>query len=173
MIVVRQQHGMRHRVRQFFTAVSLHESAAVDAEIRTALNDDRQWRLVQRLSPADRAHVLTVYRSLRQRGYDDEELLRAALLHDVGKVDERGRVRLIHRVVHVLGTAISPRLAQWVSSWSHGMYLARNHAWLGAELARDAGASVRCCWLIAHHEDSEVDDAALRALITADSEAVR
>lgn len=172
MIAARQQQSLQRRVRQFFAIAVARQSSAVDAQIRAELNDDRQWCLVQRLAPADRAHMLAVFHVLQRRGHTDADLLRAALLHDTGKADERGRVRLAHRVARVVAEAIGPEFVQWLSRRSHGMYLAVNHAVLGARLARDAGASERCCWLIAHHEDVETVDEALQALIAADREAV-
>jgi hypothetical protein len=53
-----------------------------------------------------------------------------------------------------------------------GLYLARHHAALGARIAANAGASARCCELIARHEGPAGDDGALAALMAADAQAV-
>jgi hypothetical protein len=100
-----------------------------------------------------------VYDWLRACGVTDSDLLQAGLMHDVGKADERTRVRLLHRVVIVVGRRLAPvwLSREWVTPHGnrllHGLYLAHNHANLGAESAAGAGASRRCCALIAAHDD--------------------
>jgi hypothetical protein len=56
----------------------------------------------------------------------------------------------------------------------HGLWLSVRHAEIGAELARAAGASERCCDLIASHgQFPNVSDPQLAALAAADDEAIR
>jgi putative nucleotidyltransferase with HDIG domain len=166
------------RIAQFVGAVRCKDDPAVDARLRVLLGNDAQWALLQRLAPFDRAHHLRVHELLVTLGHDDLDLLRAALLHDIGKADERGRVRLPHRVVSTLLGELAPSLLARLSRADrdgvrHGLYLAAHHARLGAELAAQAGASARCCALIAGHEGAQVgDDPLLAALIAADSQAI-
>lgn len=139
------------------------------------LQNEAQWRLLLRLSAFDRAHHLRVYDTLVAAGYADFNLLLAAALHDVGKADERGRVRLAHRVLKVLLQAIVPGLVgRRAGGWfGHGLFLAQHHPRLGAELAMAAGVSERCAELIARHEERlPVDDPQLRVLIQADAGAI-
>jgi hypothetical protein len=137
------------------------------------LDDERQYALLIPLSPYDRAHHLEVYERLLSAGHADPDLLRASLLHDVGKADGRGRVRLQHRVARVVLRRVTPELLRRLGSrpsrmW-HGLYLAENHAALGAQAACEAGASPRCCDLIAAHESEPPwDNPLLAALIAAD-----
>jgi hypothetical protein len=126
------------------------------------------------LSPFDRSHLCRVHARLRSRGETDADVLTAALLHDVGKVDGCRRVRLIHRVVRVLLEPLAPRLLERLGrlpapGWRAGFALAVHHATIGAGRANELGCSARTCWLIAHHEDDPPpeDDALLR-LIAAD-----
>jgi HD superfamily phosphodiesterase len=117
--------------------------------------------------------VLGVHDRLLATGYSDPELLRAALLHDAGKADCRARVGITHRVLRVLLKRFAPGLLGRLATGrprSHRLYLAEHHARLGAEAARHAGASERCCWLIANHERdvADVTDSELLALIAAD-----
>lgn len=166
--------GLR-RLRQGFAALANHPDAAVDRRLRLLVSDDRQWVLLARLSSFDRSHLVAVHDTLVAMGCDDADILRAALLHDVGKADDRGRVRLLHRVVKVLGERWCPRCLERVArrdgGWlGHGVWLATRHAENGAILARDAGASERVCELIHLHDDSSaaLGDAGLRLLRRAD-----
>lgn len=173
-----QRHGpasrLTRRVSQFVRACTARHDPALDHELRHLLGDARQWALLARLPHYDRLHHLQVYRRLEAMGYRDPDLLRAALLHDIGKADERGRVMLVHRVARVLLRAVWPgalaRFGRRNGSWlTHGLYLAEHHALLGAQLARAAGASERCCRLILLHDGSrEHDDPDLAALAAAD-----
>lgn len=97
-------------------------------------------------------------------------------MHDVGKADERGRVRLVHRIGRVLVRRLAPgaftALATRVEGYPalHGFYLAEHHPVLGAELARRAGASSESCRLIRQHEAASSKDPLLSALVRADEQ---
>lgn len=162
------------RVMQFRRALFHRRDADGDQRLRMVVQNEEQWRLLARLSSFDRAHHLQVRDALVAAGYNDPDLLLAAALHDVGKADEHGRVYLLHRVLNVVARRVAPgvaeKLARKGGNWlTHGMYLAGNHPRLGAELAAGAGASERCCRLIARHEDAGPwDDPDLEALILAD-----
>jgi hypothetical protein len=166
------------RVRQFSHALRSRPDPVVDAELRRLLGSDAQWALLTRLTPFDRAHHLRVHALLVESGHDDPDLLRAALLHDVGKADERGRVNPLHRAAHVILGWIAPRLLTRVAvngGWfGHGLWLSLHHAGNGAVLAARAGASERCCALIAAHAGPlRSTDPMLVALAAADHASIR
>lgn len=159
------------RLRQGLAALVSRPEPEVDRRLRSLLGDERQWALLARLSSFDRIHHLAVHDALVAGGCEDVDVLRAALLHDIGKADARGRVRLPHRVVKVLGTRLFPgqldRLARKDGGWfRHGVWLAVRHADAGAALASEAGANARVCDLIRRHHDAEgaADDLGLAIL---------
>ncbi len=64
--------------------------------------------LFDTMSNADQQHSLRVCRGLQAQGYVEQDMLAAALLHDVGKA--QGRVPFWTRPVIVLGKLCAPRL---------------------------------------------------------------
>ena len=165
--------GPTARVHQFITTLTHRHTDEIDDRIRGLLDNDDEWRLVARLSPFDRAHHLRVHDALRQNGYTDSDLLRAALLHDIGKANEAGQVRLWHRVMRVVGRKWCPqawrRLARSQTRMAVGCHLAEHHALIGADAVASAGGSDRCCDLVRRHEERlPTGDTLLDALIKAD-----
>lgn len=176
--VWRSGRGVVWRVNQLFRTIAYRHGPEVDRKLRAVLQNEAQWELLLRLSAFDRAHHLRAHDALVAAGYADLDLLLAAALHDVGKADEHGRVRLVHRVLKAPLQAVSPRLLNRVArhggGWlGHGLYFAQHLSRLVAELAQAAGASLRCSELIARHEEGlPEDDPELRVLIQADAGAI-
>jgi hypothetical protein len=116
-------------------------------------------QLFTTMSPADQRHSLRVYQGLRARGWRDQDILTAALLHDVGKAS--GRVPFWTRPAIVLGKRCAPRLLarltrypiepQGLSRWRRALSYAWWHAEVGADLAAGSGLSARAVHFIRMH----------------------
>jgi len=139
------------RVRQFLAAV---RAGVNDDELAILAQhlDPPQRDLFREMSPIDQRHCLDVLHTLLRQGRSDPDLLRAALLHDVGK---RG-IRLWHRVAGVLLGAFWPTLLEKLAvnrpqSWLYGFYIYRYHADLSAELAERSGCPPSVVELVRGH----------------------
>jgi hypothetical protein len=95
---VRQQLG-------FVRPLSMEEKAEVVAHLPNSA-----LALFQSMSFADQRHALRVYRGLRARGCTEQDMLAAALLHDVGKAG--GRVPFWTRPAIVIGKKIAPQILE-------------------------------------------------------------
>jgi hypothetical protein len=129
-------------------------------------------RLFYTMDLRDQRHGLDVLYSLQRLGQDDDTLLAAALLHDVGK----GPIRLWHRVAFVLLEATSPRVLERVASrdgasWRRTLWRCRHHAELGAALAEAAGAPAETVQLIRMQDERNSGDPLLTLLQEADEDA--
>lgn len=148
--------------------------------------------LFRQMSPIDQKHAIGVARRIgdiaRRRGiWDGEEirvLVRAALLHDIGKI--AGDIGLFDRVAIVLVKRLAPSLARTLvergkydlesgsskGSWRTGLcrafYAQAVHAERGAALAELVGVEEAVVRLIRHHHDSHEGDRLLEVLAEAD-----
>ena len=144
--------------------------------ILAAVLSPEQRQVFLSLSSVDQAHLLRVYRAVKQADpAASNDLHVAALLHDVGKVSPSGRVRLVHRVLRVALAKFAPSAWSRLTAlpargWRTGFVLAEHHPALGAEIADRLGCSARTSWLIAQHgtRSFPIDDPELRLLVEAD-----
>jgi hypothetical protein len=122
---------------------------------------DQALLLFQAMSPADQRHSLRVFQGLLARGCEDNDLLAAALLHDVGKA--QGRVPFWTRPAIVLGKLVAPRFlsrlvvnpyeGRAMPAWRRALSNAWWHAEIGADLAAAAGLSEKAViYIRTHHQ---------------------
>ena len=159
-----------HRVEQFFGHLTARVSSDETALARQLL-PPAAWPLFDHMPVADRRHALDVVGRLLAAGWDDRDLLAAALLHDAAK---GSRMRLWHRVGGVLLEAVSPRLLERLASpdprsWRHPFHLYLQHAGLSADAAQAAGLGPRTVDLI--RGDAAEEDGPMAAAFHAADEA--
>lgn len=133
-----------HRVGQFVAHVRARVSPEQDA-FAARLLPPGAARLFADMPIADRRHGLEVAQRLSAAGFDDPELLAAALVHDAGK---GRRMRLWHRVAAVMVDAVAPRLLARIASSDpasagYPFHLYLHHGPLSADAALAAGCSAR------------------------------
>jgi hypothetical protein len=101
---------MRYRLRQFLAAVAGH--ITLDEHVLVVrLLDPGELRLFKRMPHFDQRHCLDVYHTLICAGHNDPLLLRAALIHDCGKVADNGRaIPLLYYGLFVVIKRFAPSL---------------------------------------------------------------
>ncbi len=175
MNATRSQSGnvaqVRYRVRQF---ANVFRARLSDDEWHTAeaLLAPPLLALFRQIPAMGQRHSMDVCRTLQRQGCRDNEILIAALLHDVGK----GRVHVGQRVAFVLLARLTPGLlSRWAAErpgpWRRALYRMLHHDELGAAMAAQAGASAAAVALIRDHERafaSSPTDARLALLRAAD-----
>ena len=156
-------------VRRFFRGF---RGTLTPAERQTveALLRPEELRCFRALQGREQRHAIDVLSHLRAHGSPSDDLLVAALLHNVGK----GRVLLYERVAYTLLSMFTPGLLARVAApdgrgFRRAMAAQRDHPTLGAETLAAIGVSPRVVELVrGHHDASAGDDAELAALIEAD-----
>ena len=158
--------GILYRVRQFKHAVSAKPTSEDLDEIQGILTPE-QMALFRQMQASEQAHSLRVFKQLHKLGKaglvtNHPDLFVAALLHDIGKVNQP--LRLYERVMVVLGKALFPdRSKIWgnvsigslshLGGWKRPFIVAEQHPKWGAEMAEEAGTSPLAVTLIRHHQD--------------------
>ncbi len=171
-----------YRSRQFFAALFGRVQPDEMSSARRVLGPNL-YPLFARMPSQYRRHALTVYRRVIDAGCTDPHVLRAALLHDVGKYSpSTGRyVTLGHRVAIVLLKATPPgkRLLKALARPNpqgisgiliYPFYLSSHHAELGSQLAASHGAAPEVVQLIARHHCHDLNLSGLSTLQAADDQ---
>lgn len=140
--------------------------ASPDDEWARLILEPAEYELYKMLPAAERAHAVKVARCAESRERDvPHEVLRAALLHDIGKVGSSGHV--VHRVIaHLLpepDVAAEPRLPGLAGT----RQAKRHHAAYGALKVLETTGDTRVAWLIRHHHQPG-DDAWARLIRACD-----
>ncbi len=157
--------GIRYRLWQFVQAVR-GPSKPPDLGPFADLLTTEQTKLFASMAIVDQHHCLAVAQALAAQGLRQPDLLRAALIHDVGK--SLGCIRLWERVVYVLLRCFAPGMIRRMGSaqpgrFGHGLYLLAHHADLGAQLAAEVGFSEATVRFVRGRGDADLQEALRRA----------
>ena len=151
--------SLPHLVRRFFVTLLARVDpvgiATVDRVLSPAERD-----LFLTMNESDQRHSIDLCERLWSDGHAEPDLLRAALLHDVGKAS--GSLPILYRVAFTLAVMASPRLARWLARpgltvWRQPFCVAAHHPEIGAIAATQAGSSPRVVGLILNHNQPGAD----------------
>lgn len=142
-----------YRFGQGFSNLRASTLPVGDALAVQRLNPE-ELKLFRQMDPADQRHCLAVARSLQSSGYSDPVLLKAALLHDVGK--SFCSISVAHRTIAVLLTALFgglPSFLLWQpeGTWWMPFRVLANHPRLGAGMLVGADTEERVWRLVELH----------------------
>lgn len=151
-----------YRARQFWHGIQLAPTAVELDRVRSVLNP-AQFDIFTKMQPAEQSHSLAVLNRLSSAGESNQDLLVAALLHDVGKC--LYPLKLWERVWIVIGSALLPhRTSKWSKGdpeslrfapiWKRPFIVAGQHAQWGADMAERANSSALVVSLIRFHQDT-------------------
>ena len=146
---------LSYRARQFWNAALRPEIQVTNEAVLPYLTP-AQLTLFRQMQPTEQVHAYKVLSHLVKAGQTDPDLLRAALLHDVGKI--LSPLSIFDRVIIVLGKRLFPKAARrWGEGTPHGLrrpfVVAACHAEWGADLVEQAGASGLTVELVRCHQD--------------------
>jgi hypothetical protein len=149
------KNGLTYRVWQFWQSFKPDLSQKDLDRIRLYLSPVEIVSFTKMPAP-DQNHSIRVMNSVLDTGKNDEDLIKAALLHDIGK--GLHRLSRWERVFAVMVGGFFPGLA---TTWGKGepvgfkrpLVIIQQHPDWGSELAAGAGCSEDLVWLIRNHEN--------------------
>ncbi|NNJ10147.1 hypothetical protein EKD04_007390 [Chloroflexales bacterium ZM16-3] len=151
-----QHSTFRYRAQQFFAAIRAEVSAEERALVTRTLTAGEQ-RLFERMPTYDQRHCLDVYATLVDAGHSDPLLLRAAIVHDCGKVDDDGRPMGLGW--YIVATLLKRLPALYLALAKSGrgplrpIRIYAEHAWRGARMAAEAGSPPAIVDTLRHYHD--------------------
>ncbi|WP_322510830.1 hypothetical protein [Chloroflexus sp.] len=144
--------SVSYRIRQFRNALRAKVSPA-EYELVTQMLTPGEQRLFLQMPLYDQRHCLDVYQTLIAAGEHDALLLRAALYHDCGKVDDAGRPMALGW--YVLATILKrwPALYLIAAKLVPAIAVYAEHAARGARMAAAAGCPPEIVATLRHYHD--------------------
>jgi hypothetical protein len=150
---------LTYRSRQFWNAL-ISPNKRVRNEVLMDTLSPAQLMLFRRMQPSEQIHAYNVFKRLAAEGHTDPDLLRAGLLHDVGKI--LYPLSIFERVMIVIGKRFFRKAAkEWaegpLSGLRRAFVVAERHPDWGADLAKQAGAPDPTVELIRRHQETPID----------------
>lgn len=146
-----------YRLHQFWLAVQGRPNPDTLAAVQQALSP-AQYVCFRKMQLSEQAHAAHVLERMQQLAGVDlpQEIIAAALLHDVGK--SLHPLRLWERAVIVLALRFFPgRAKKWGAAapagWRRPFVIALQHPAWGADLTAEAGSTSLTVNLVARHQE--------------------
>lgn len=167
---------LRQGIADLTAAMTADDWALVDRYLTMP-----ERRLFEGMEAADQRHSVGVLSTLLETGAEDPDLLKAGLLHDVGK--SVCKISVVHRTLAVLAGPLvggsQPAVAAPRTGWWLPFHVIANHPRIGASILARAGCPERVWRLAELHglepqcvgeiADGEWVRSALAALRSADN----
>lgn len=159
--------NMIYRVKQFFRGLTAYEydTALVDKYL-----NQEEKELFSRLPPYEARHAIDTANTIKNFEVKQEKeiLIKAALLHDIGKIDSG--IGLIKKSVLVLMDRFFPSISRCLSKSNFMFNVYYNHPEMGAVLLEKIDTEEKVIKLVRyHHSKKNVDITNIGLLMKADN----
>ena len=156
---------MVKRMKQLYNALTAKFNFAEVLYIRALLND-AETQLFFQMGVAEQIHAVNTAKTVEKllekavKSMDRKILLKAALLHDAGKI--QGSMKLWHKSACVLLDRFCPRKAQRLASFeqpkgslAYALYVYYHHPRIGARKLEKISGDYRLCALVRFHHEKK------------------
>ena len=153
------------RIRQYLKAIRSRVSEQ-DYRFLLKILNEKEMEYFNRLPEFEKRHALdTCYYIIEKYGIEDEDLIKAALFHDIGKT--KASLTLHKKVIAVI-LGWFPFIAIHLKKYVWFLKVYYDHPRYGGDICREIGCNERMIYLVEHHHDKDVSDEELKKLQEAD-----
>lgn len=151
--------GLWYRVGQFGHQVTARPLSGERLKEVAEHLTPAEMGLYGRYDAGDQWHSYRVLKMLCEAGHNDPALLKAALLHDVGKTRvpfgpiQRSIVSLVEKVLPETAASWGQMRLGEASWWQRPFVVSEQHPQWSAEMAEDVGCSETAVALMRRHQD--------------------
>lgn len=147
-----------YRVKQFFGGLIANIPDGYDRLLNGYL-EEKEKQIFMKLPRHEKKHAIDTAYTMKNFNLqkDRDILIKAALLHDIGKIG--GSIGLIKKSILVLADKFFPNFSHKLSLKLNMFNIYYNHPALGAKILEDIGTDVRVILLVRNHhsENCEID----------------
>ena len=155
---------MFYRLKQVWWALIARPLTPEEHELVDRLLSPAEKELFYRFAVNDQNHSIRVVKYIIINQHSNRSLLKAALLHDIGKI-KSGRLSIVDRSIAVAVKAILPKLSQ---AWGQGTLdtsfrfqkpsiVRAQHAEWGAEMMQKIDSDPLAVSLVRRHQNQLVE----------------
>ncbi len=158
-----------YRIKQFFWSITAKINNEDINYIRRYLNES-EYVLFIKLSIQEQKHSVRVARDVQKEcqmlHIAEDELIKTALLHDIGKIYKK--LNAIDKSIMVLADKFTKgKIRNLKASKKIKVYF--DHAAIGYEILKNSGLSDKALYLIKNHHNDIIDNEELNILKRCDS----
>ncbi|MGB9780573.1 HDIG domain-containing metalloprotein [Caldanaerobacter sp.] len=153
------------RVKQYLKAI---KSRVFEEDYKFLLKilNEKELEYFNRLPEFEKRHALdTCYYIIEKYGVEDEDLIKAALFHDIGKIKAP---LTVHKKVLAVVLERFPFIAMHLKKYVWFLKVYYDHPKYSRDICREMGCNERVVYFVEHHHDKEVSDEGLKRLQEAD-----
>jgi len=161
--------NLLYRIKQFFWGITARVSLEDIEFVKEYLNKD-ELNLFIKLEVYDQAHCIRTAKEVKriylEKKMSNDFLVKAALLHDIGKVE--GKLSLIDKsILVILDRLTKGKIKEFKNFKKIDMYY--NHPAKGYNILKKFDYDDRFLYLIRNHHNKSIKDKELEVLIKCDS----
>ncbi len=147
-----------YRISQFFSVIFSKPDKNQLLIVNEVLDPD-QLELFIKLQSSEQMHAIHTMTKVEALGFTNSEYLKAALLHDVGKIVNP--LTLLERIMIVIWRKLFPKSFENLSDkdlegWKRGLVISRDHPKWGAELISNTDLPESMIFVVRNHHQREL-----------------
>lgn len=144
-----------NRIKQYFKAkkAKIYEK---DYQFLLGFLNEKELEYFNKLPVYEKRHSLDVcYYLINKYGIEDQDLLKSALFHDIGKI--KAKITPERKAMAVILEKI-PFLAKFTEKHIYFLKVYYNHSEYSAEICREIGFNERVIDIVRNHHDKNLID---------------